>query len=273
MPRVHPSLLVASIATFALAGGCLLTTDLDSLSDGRGDASSGGPGEGGLESGASSSGSSSGPDSGGDAAEAGPSDPDLVFADDFDREDGPVGNGWTDPLGRYVIRNHQVPVVGDGYSFQETYLYRSSSVEARDLAVSIELTPLGLPAVFPQVHLRATPGEQFVCYAAGIPFSDSVFFMGRCTPGGNFSTLGEQTLSENLVIGQTYRLTIAATGTDPVHLRATLEKKTKTGFVEIGRKEVDDVSPDRVVEAGMFGVSANGTTNYVYDNFVARRAR
>ena len=64
---------------------------------------------------------------------------------------------------------------------------------------------------------------------------------------------------------------MAVSGTSPVRRAMKLEKKTVEGYSIIGAKTYDDDAPARVKEAGQFGISADGSVNWVYDNFVARK--
>jgi hypothetical protein len=253
-----------------LAAGtdCVLTTDLDGFTippsandpDGRSQAESGAIAD--VESGAA-------PNEAGATSEAG-IDADLLFADDFNRGDGPVANGWIEGKpGRYAIVDGRIPVVGDGFGFQTDYLYRPATAEL-DLEVSIEFTPHALPPEYPQVHLRASPSKS-QCYAVGIPEDTKAFFWGRCAPNGDFADLGSQSLSEEIVIGRTYRLSLAVSGTMPVHLVMTLERSDNGVFKTIGLAASDDSAPERVTAPGMFGISADTNPNWDYDNFRATK--
>jgi hypothetical protein len=258
------------VAVLLAAGtGCVLTTDLDGFTTPPPAAGS----DAGPESGAETV--VADPEAGTTAteAEAGTDGgAPILFHDDFDRPDGPVGNGWIQgDAARYEIVNDEVPVTGGGFAFQSDYLYRPASPDALDIEASIEFTLRSLPPELPQVHVRVTR-EKSHCYAVGVPANDS-FFWGRCAPQGDFDQMGAQDLSEELAVGKTYRLSIAATGTNPVHLVMKVERAGAGGtFTPIGVAEADDATPKRVAETGMFGISANGDPNYTYDDFLALKA-
>ena len=268
--------LLFSVALSGLAAGCLLTTNLDDLAGsgtGSKDAGPDGtqtqpPTDGNRD--AQSSGSDASLSN--DAGDGGGTDPNLLFADDFNRADGPVGNGWLDPKSSYRIEDNHLPISGSGFGFQADTLYRPKTDAVRDIKASIEFTPLSMPPNYPQVHVRAQPGDNYKCYAVGIPQSDNSFFFGRCAANSNFVSLADLALTENILAGRTYRLSISATGASPVHLIATLERKTESGFSVIGQKAIDDGDPDRVMEAGQYGISADSSPNWIYDNFVATKA-
>lgn len=253
------------LVSCSILGACLLTTDLDGFHDPK-SATDAGPDTGkstltdpdaqtGVEAGGTDGGN-------GDAGDA-----NVLFTDDFNRANGPVGNGWLDPKASYRIEDDHLPVNGNGWGFQANTLYQPKRADALNVKASVEYTPLSLPPNYPQVHVRAQPGDDFKCYAVGIPQDDTIFF-GRCAPGGNFTDLGDQKLDENVVVGRTYRLSISTTGTSPVHLTMTLERKTDRGFMIIGQKSVDDAAAERVTEPGAFGISGDTNPNWVYDNFV-----
>lgn len=265
--------LAAALSGLSL-GACALTTDLDGLHDPSSGADDSGPdgrsSEGGPEP--ADADASSAADASTDAsADASTVDPSILFQDDFNRPDGPVGNGWVDAKNGYAIVDNRIPITASSWLFQSNTLYRPAAADTRDIEVSIEFTPLAVPPSYPQVHIRAQPGDHYRCYAAGIPRSDNAFFFGRCAPGNNFVSLADQTLSENILVGRTYRLSISAFGDSPVHLVARLERKTDTGFVILGQTIYDDTSADRVREAGMYGISGDTDPNWIYDDFVARK--
>jgi hypothetical protein len=255
-----------------LAAGCLLTTNLDGFdapvaADGAAKPTpTPAPPDATTET---STGLDASPLA--DASESGAPDPNLLFADDFNRADGPVGNGWLDPKSAYRIEDNHVPISGSNYCYECNTLYRPQTDDARDIKASIEFMPLSMPPSYPQVHVRAQPGDNYKCYAVGVPQTDSSFFFGRCAPANDFSSLGDQALTEKIVAGRTYRLSISAAGTNPVHLVMLLERKTDNGYSVIGKKEYDDADPNRVTEPGMYGISADTTPDWIYDNFVATK--
>lgn len=260
-------LLYAGLGLFVAVGACSLTTDLDGFHD---------PQVGPGDSGASSLDGGHLPlaDAGAEGTtDAGPIDgggSNVLFRDDFNRANGPVGNGWLDPTKSYRIEDNHLPVNGSGWAFQTNTLYQPKRDDALDIKASVEYTALALPPNYPQVHIRVRPGASYECYAVGIP-QDNVIFFGRCAPQNNFISLGDQTLTENIVVGRTYRLSISAKGTSPVHLTMELERKTDDGFALIGHHEADDNAPERLGEPGAFGVSGDSSPNWVYDNFVVTK--
>src|SRR4051794_40748850 len=98
-----------SFAVLLAAGtGCVLTTDLDGFSSPpQNGADSQSPAESGMMTDGSADAGTT-PTNDAAASDAAP-DSNVVFSDDFNRADGPVGNGWLDPGGRYKIEQGHVP--------------------------------------------------------------------------------------------------------------------------------------------------------------------
>jgi hypothetical protein len=257
-------LLLPVLSLVAVAVGCTLTTDLDGLT------SSGvtTPDSAAIDASVVDTGTNDGGQHG--DAGLGDASADARFVDDFNRADGPLGNGWLEGVpGTYLIKSNGVSVQGAGLGFEKNYAYRPADPAFRDIEASIEFTPTSLPPSYPQVQARATPGAAFTGYAAAVSDATDKINWGRGRPGDVFFQLGETTLSEAIVVGERYRLALSVSGVSPVHIAITLERATVDGWTAIGGGATDDTANDRITEAGMFGFSVDGDPNYTFDNFVA----
>ena len=70
-----------------------------------------------------------------------------------------------------------------------------------------------------------------------------------------------------LLVGETYRMRMAVTGTNPVQVNAYIEQLTENGYVILGQVSADDASGARINTAGAAGLGGYIESGYRYDDF------
>jgi hypothetical protein len=253
---------------------CVATIDFGSYTGGPDGGASSSSGAAGGDGGASSSSSSSSSGAvaidGGTTDDSGLPNDGTSFYDNFERNDGPVGNNWiTKSPQKWAIQGHSlVPV--DGLNFEADAIYRPYNPNWRDIVLSFEFTTSVVPAEHPQIQARVTPSDAFPGYSMGVASYQNIdqLFWGRMRPGGNFDSLGGVNLSTPIKVGVDYRVTFTITGTSPVHFEGKVEQKSDTGdWSVIGSGSGDDSSADRVQTAGQVGLAGAGGPTFTMDEF------
>ncbi len=212
----------------------------------------------------------------GDAPGDGPGDgpvPDLV--DPFSRPDGPsLGNGWIEKLpSTYALAGGEVVRVDTPESYRDNMVYRPASEDVRDVEVSIRVRFTAIPPGFAQVFVRADSAtiaapdsyDGYLLYIVGDVTDQAV--LGRQRGSVFVTTLSKFSLSPPLDAGSTFRLTLRATGAQPVALRARVERLERGAWTPIGETAIEDFSTLQIAGAGTVGFSGHELATYVYDDF------
>jgi hypothetical protein len=250
----------------ALLVSCVAAVDFNSFTKGSDAGASSSSGvNGGSSSSSSSSSGATNSDGGGTDGGANP----TSFYDDFNRPDGPVGNGWlTNSPNVWRISGNSLDIRGSGLDFQADHLYRPLNPSWRDVTVSVEIVLTGLPPDFPQIHARTTPSSDYPGYLCALTddADSKTLAWGRQSGNDQFDIYSTVTLNETLQTNVTYRMTFTVTGDNPVHFSAQLARKTMNGtFKPIGSGESDDTNDNRISTAGQVGLSTYNNGNYSYD--------
>ncbi len=251
----------------ALLTGCSLVVSVDGLSGGSDAADGGGTGT------LSEAGPNDVPDGafgdaiadvggGGDGAAP-------AFTDDFDRADGPPGNGWIEKTpGRLVISGgHLVPTSGD---YRDGFDYRAND-DLTDVELGVELAFSMPPEGDPQLLVRlqhatlAQPGA-FDGYVCWIGSAGTVIKVGR-ENGGTLSALAQTSFSSPLATSSVHRLRCRVTGQSPVQIVGIVEKQAGVTWTEVSRASFADSSPQRITKSGTVALGNNTAPVFTFDNF------
>jgi hypothetical protein len=210
-------------------------------------------------------------DAGSDAADgAGQVVP--AFSDDFERADGPVGNGWIEKTaGSFsLVSGSVVPEAGDYRSFM---IYRPPSEDVLDTVASMDVkfdaVPGASPSNDPQIMVRlqaaslGVPGV-FDGYMAWLD-NGLRFKVGRQN-GSALNIFREVDLQAPVDTAHEYRLKLTVTGTYPVSINARLERLDAT-WTLLEEFDVADTDASRVAYPGSVGTAADDAVSFRYDNF------
>jgi hypothetical protein len=140
--------------------------------------------------------------------------------------------------------------------------------------VSIRVRFVQTPPRFPQIFVRARSAtinavdsyDGYLLYVNGSSVSNQVV-LGRQLGNVFVATLSTITLSAALDTTSMFRMTLRATGTNPVALTATIERLEGTTWVTIGSTSVNDSAAERIQTAGTVGFAGDEIAAYVYDEF------
>lgn len=199
--------------------------------------------------------------------------PDLV--DPFSRPDGPsLGNGWIEKLpSTYALAGGEVVRVDTPESYRDNMVYRPASEDVRDVEVSIRVRFTAIPPGFAQVFVRADSAtiaapdsyDGYLLYIEGDVTGEAV--LGRQRGSVFVTTLSKFSLSPPLDAGSTFRLTLRATGAQPVALRARVERLERGAWTAIGETAIEDFDASQITAAGTVGFSGHELATYAYDDF------
>lgn len=206
------------------------------------------------------------------------------FADDFDRPDtdGGLGNGWIAKGNTFLIHSNTAErVVNDGNDYADNIQTRPPSEAVGDVEVSVELKLTSLTPCSPQIHARVTPGsvsvantlDSYILYLD----NDATYSTWIVARQHGMATTPDplDKLTATLDAGSWFRLTLRVTGSNPVVLFASIEKKSGANWTPIASHSTNDATSVRI-EQGVVGLGAGKglgyetTGQYAYDNFIAK---
>jgi hypothetical protein len=202
--------------------------------------------------------------------------PSNLFVDMFSRADAAdIGNGWIEKVpATFSLAGGEVVRIQTTTSYRDNMVYRPTSEDVRDVEVSIRVRFVQTPPRFPQIFVRARSAtinavdsyDGYLLYVSGSSASNQAV-LGRQLGNVFVSTLATITLSPALDTTSSFRMTLRATGTNPVALSATIERLEGTSWVTIGATSVNDTAAERIQTAGTVGFAGDEVAAYVYDEF------
>jgi hypothetical protein len=224
------------------------------------------PGHDMTSSSSSSSGSTevgpddAGLDASGEAAAALP-----TFFDDFARADGTIGNGWIEKAaGKYGLIAGAAQQKQNGI-YRNGFVSRPAAENAVDVLLQAKVTfPVATadPCIFARIQPGSDAPNTFYAYSA-YPDGANNFYVSR-DDGNTFTDMGSSIISPPLVVGETYRISLQVTGTNPVHLVGSLSKPDGTVLASVS---ANDASPKRIMTAGSVGFGSSASLNGRWDDF------
>jgi hypothetical protein len=211
-------------------------------------------------------------DAGGDALASTSDGGGSTFIDDFNRADGPVGNGWTQKTnGAFILSNGQAHANMGALSYRSALMYRPLDEDARDVQVSVVVTTPTFANVYPQLHARvqrATIAASDVLDSYGIVITGdpktAVVFQQH--GGGIGPTLGQIALTPALATNVPFRFRLRVVGASPVIVDAWVESTGPSGAT-LGHGTYSDSSGDQITGAGTVGISTDTDPLVIYDDF------
>lgn len=192
--------------------------------------------------------------------------PSNAFLDDFGRANGALGNGWVERTAGTYVLNAGLAVQNAERSLPKAITLRPTSEAALDVEVSVVVRPAG-QTPDPGVYARMQPTSATELSGYGFFLSspsDATIEredLSAPTPLGGF------TLSPPVANGESLRLVLRVTGTDPVRLAALVVDGA--GNMR-GSATLTDASPARVTKAGVVGFGGQFGLGTRFDDF--RRA-
>lgn len=204
----------------------------------------------------------------------------VTFFDDFQRADGPLGNGWVQKQPNYfALMGGAVQRTNFSQDYRDQLVTRPASEDLLDVEVTIEFTIGHLPPGFPQVEARvqrstlntANTMDGYLLYingtsGNGLSQAEITTNHGTVLP----APLVTFPLSPQLALGETYRLRLAVRGTSPVRLDGAVEHVVGTASTTIGSVSTTDTTGAPVTTAGAIGFDAGqpeAAGYYTYDHF------
>ena len=243
--------------------GCSLVVNTDDLSGPGGAADGGGPGPVSDAGPNDAVGDATADVRGGDDGAA------PNFTDDFNRADGPPGNGWTEKTpGRLTISGgHLVATSGD---FRDGFVYRATD-DLTDVELSVELTfsvpPEGDPQLLARLqHATVAQAGAFDGYVCWIGSAGTAIKVGR-EGGATLTTLAQTSFPSALATSSIHRLRCTVTGQSPVQIIGIVEKQAGATWTEISRASFADTSPQRITKSGTVALGNNAAPVFTFDNF------
>jgi hypothetical protein len=199
-----------------------------------------------------------------------------IWIDDFNRADNPaILNNWTmKTAGSHDLFNNQVRV-RTGADYHDNVVFRPTIEDVRDVTVSVEFSVTALPPGYPQIMARIQQNTvltalAFDAYMLFLPAQADLAVIGRQRGSSYLSTLKNITLSPTVDTSHTYRMTLTASGANPVSLSATIEVRMGNMWSTIGMGTFTDTDTTRLDGAGAVGFGSSGDETvglYSYDNF------
>ncbi len=201
------------------------------------------------------------------------------FVDSFSRPDGAsIGNGWIEKLAStYALAGGEVVRIDTPESYRDNMVYRPASEDLRDVEISVGVRFTAIPPGFAQIFVRgeaatiAAPDsyDGYLLYIEGGQADEAV--LGRQRGTVFVTTLSRFPLVPPLDAGSAFRMTLRATGAQPVALRAKIERLSNGAWTAIGETAIEDFAATQIDAAGTVGFAGNEVSTYVYDDF--RRVR
>jgi len=197
------------------------------------------------------------------------------FVDLFSRADGPsIGNGWIEKNApTYSLAGGEVVRIETAESYRDNMVYRPASEDVRDVEISLRVRFTAIPPGYAQIFVRGAAAtiaatdayDGYLLYVVGSRADQAV--LGRQRGSVFVATLSSFPLSPPLDASSTYRMTLRASGAQPVALQAKIERRENGAWATIGETAVEDGDATRLEAAGTVGFAGNEAATYVYDEF------
>lgn len=188
-----------------------------------------------------------------------------TFVDDFARTDGLLGNGWiSKTAGAFTLTSGGVQQ-GQSGIYRNLFNSRPASEDALDVLVQATVTfPVTTadPGVFARIQPGSEVNNRFLGYSL-YPDGANNLYVSR-DDGTMFIDQGSSVISPPLVVGESYRLSLQVTGTNPVHLVGSISHLDGTVLATI---TANDASPKRIATAGSVGFGSSVALNGRWDDF------
>lgn len=197
------------------------------------------------------------------------------LVDSFSRPDGAaIGNGWIEKqASTYALAGGEVVRIDTAESYRDNMVYRPASEDLRDVEITVGVRFTALPPGFAQIFVRgaaatiAAPDsyDGYLLYVDGERAGEAV--LGRQRGSVFVTTLSRFPLSPVPDTSGMFRMTLRATGAQPVALQARIERLEGRSWTTIGETAVEDSAAAQIDAAGTVGFAGNELAAYVYDDF------
>ncbi|MHA1290099.1 MAG: Ig-like domain-containing protein, partial [Candidatus Thorarchaeota archaeon] len=186
-----------------------------------------------------------------------------------------IGNGWIEknPPG-FSLSGNAVITNPDSLFWQDkdNIVYRPATEELLNVEASVEVRFFEDYPGYPQVHVRVQSDTVEIygkldSYLIFVDGKNNEAILGRDPYPYGVGKLATITIDPPLNTTDTFRLRLAAVGTDPVQLSAFVERFEGGDWQVIGQAMVNDDSPDRIDSAGSCGFGGWIGDNFQYDNY------
>jgi hypothetical protein len=188
-----------------------------------------------------------------------------TFDDPFARPDGLLGNGWISKTsGAFMLVGGGAQQSANGI-YRNLFNSRPASEDALDVLVQVTVT-FPVATADPGLFARIQPGSDVVNHFVGYsvyPDGANDLYVSR-DDGNVFVDQGSSVISPPLVVGQSYRLSLQVTGTNPVHLVGTLSQLDGTVLATI---TANDASIKRIATPGSVGFGSSVSVGGRWDDF------
>jgi hypothetical protein len=188
-----------------------------------------------------------------------------TFVDDFARADGQIGNGWLQKTGGAFALNAGAVKQTQSGIYRNLFNSRPAPENALDVLVQVTVTfPVSTadPGLFARIQPGSDVVDHFVAYSV-YPDGANDLYVSR-DDGNVFVDQGSSVISPPLVVGQSYRLSLEVTGTNPVHLVGSLSQLDGTVVATI---TANDASAKRLPTPGSVGFGSSASVNGRWDDF------
>jgi hypothetical protein len=195
--------------------------------------------------------------------------------DNFDRADSAaIGNGWIEKnAGAFALQSGRVSkLLTPGGDYRDNIVYRPSAEDLLNAESSLEFRVLnaniGYPAILVRVQANTVNfAQRFDGYILYMNSSANQAIIARQAGTGYDTPLAPLSLSEPLNLVDTYRMRLSATGTNPVQLRAYVERWNGSSWQVLAQATVNDSAAQRIASPGAVGFGGDIENSYTFDNF------
>lgn len=188
-----------------------------------------------------------------------------TFLDNFARPNGDIGNSWIQKTaGAFALVDGTVQQ-SQGGIYRNLFNSRPASEDVLDVLAQVTVTfPVTTadPGLFARIQAGSDVVNHFVAYSV-YPDGANDLYVSR-DDGDVFVDQGSSVISPPLVVGQSYRLSLQVTGTNPVHLVGSLSLLDGTVVATI---TANDASDKRITTAGSVGFGSSASVNGRWDDF------
>ena len=197
------------------------------------------------------------------------------ITDDFKRSDREtIGNGWIEKNSTaFVLLDGKVVKHNVSTGYRDNICYRPASENLLDVEASVEFSITARMPGYPQLHVRVQTDNvrephMLHSYILIVDDSNRRAVLGR-QRGDKFVTrLAKLAIDPPLNVKDTYRLRLRVQGTNPVHLSASIDRKSDGVWHTNGNASAEDSDAMRIASPGSVGFSGYLEAGYTYDNFV-----
>jgi hypothetical protein len=188
-----------------------------------------------------------------------------TFTDDFSRPDGTLGNGWIMKTPSAFSLAGGAVQQNQGGIYRNLFNSRPASEDALDVLAQVTVT-FPVMTADPGLFARIQPGSDvtnhFVAYSV-YPDGANNLYVSR-DDGDVFIDQGSSVISPPLVPGESYRLSLQVTGTNPVQLTGSIAHLDGTVIATI---TANDGSAKRITTPGSVGFGSSASIPGRWDDF------